>query len=77
MTPLWLLTPNMFINAEDGSFFAQLVSSHDIEQDIQILLAAGLPVGSADSEFGGIDSGVPGKQLSSGFNMFAQLAWYF
>jgi hypothetical protein len=77
MTPLWMLTPNMFINADDGSFFAQLVSSYDLKQDWQLLVAAGLPFGSAGTEYGGIDSGIPGKQLSSGFNVFAQLAWYF
>ena len=77
MTPLWMLTPNVFINASDGSFLAQLVSSYDLKQDWQLLAALSLPIGSTGTEYGGIDSGVPGKQLSSGLNAFAQLAWNF
>ena len=77
MTPLWMLTPNVFLNASDGSFLAQLVSSYDFKQDWQLLAALSLPVGSAGTEYGGIDSGVPGKPLSYGLNVFAQLAWYF
>jgi hypothetical protein len=77
MTPLWLLTPNIFINASDSSFLAQLVSSYDLKQDWQLLAAISLPVGSAGTEFGGIDSGIAGKQLSTELNIFAQLAWYF
>lgn len=77
MTPLWLLTPNAFINLSDGSLLAQLVTSHDLKQDLQILAALSLPVGPDGTEYGGIDSGIPGKQLSSGASIFAQLAWYF
>ncbi|MBE9567217.1 MAG: hypothetical protein IMF14_00885 [Proteobacteria bacterium] len=77
MTPLWLLTPNIFINASDGSFLAQLVSSYDLKQDWQLLAALSLPVGADGTEYGGIDSGIPGKQLSTELNIFAQLAWYF
>jgi len=56
---------------------AQLVSSYDIKQDWQLLAALGIPVGPAGTEFGGIESGVPGKTFSTGLNLFAQLAWYF
>ena len=77
ITPLWLLTPNVFINASDGSMLAQLVSSYDFKQDWRILAALGLPIGSAGTEYGGIDSGVPGKTFSTGLSLFAQLAWYF
>ena len=77
MTPLWLLTPNVFINMNDHSFLAQLVTSYDLKQDWQLLAAIGIPVGAAGTEYGGIDSEVAGKQLSTEFNLFAQLAWYF
>lgn len=77
VTPLWLLTPNIFVNADDGSFLAQLVSSYDFKQDWQLLAAISAPVGDAGTEYGGIDSGVAGKQLSTELNLFAQLAWYF
>jgi hypothetical protein len=77
ITPLWLLTPNVFINASDGSMLAQLVSSYDFKQDWRILAALGVPIGSSGTEYGGIDSGVPGKTFSTGLSLFAQLAWYF
>ena len=77
MTPLWLLTPNVFINAGDGSFLAQLVTSYDLKQNWQVLAALSAPVGASGTEYGGIDSGIAGKQLSTGPGIFAQLAWYF
>jgi hypothetical protein len=77
MTPLWLLTPNVFLNASDGSFLAQLVSAYDLKQDWQLLAAISVPVGAAGTEYGGIDSGVAGRPLSTEFSLFAQLAWYF
>ena len=77
MNPLWILTPNVFINASDASFLAQLVSTYDLQQNWQLLAAISLPVGASGTEYGGIDSGVSGKQLSTEFNLFAQLAWYF
>jgi hypothetical protein len=77
LTPLWMLTPNVFINASDGSMLMQLVSSYDLRQDWRFLSALGLPAGPAGTEYGGIDSGVPGKTLSAGISLFAQLAWYF
>ena len=77
MTPLWLLTPNIFLNASDGSLLAQLVSSYDLKQDVQLLAALGLPAGADGTEYGGIDSGIPGKPLSFGASLFVQLAMYF
>jgi hypothetical protein len=77
ITPLWLVTPNAFINIGDGSFLAQLTTSYDIKQDLLILAALNVPVGAAGTEYGGIDSGLAGKQLSTGASIFAQLAWYF
>lgn len=77
ITPLWLVTPNVFINASDGSFLAQLVSSYDLQQNWQLLAALGIPVGPTGTEYGGIDSGIAGTQLSTSMNIFAQLAWYF
>lgn len=77
ITPLWLLTPNVFINASDGSMLAQLVSSYDFKQDWQLLAALAVPIGASGTEFGGIDSEIPDKTFSTGLNLFAQLAWYF
>jgi hypothetical protein len=77
VTPLWLLTPNVFVNINDGSMLAQLVSTYDFKQDWRLLTALGIPVGAAGTEFGGIDAGVAGKYLSTGLNVYLQLAWYF
>ena len=77
ITPLWLLTPNAFINASDGSMLAQLVSSYDFKQDWQLLAALAVPIGASGTEFGGIDSGIPGETFSTAVSLYAQLAWYF
>jgi hypothetical protein len=77
VTPLWLLTPNVFVNVSDGSMLAQLVSTYDFKQDWRLLTALGIPVGAAGTEFGGIDAGIPGRYFSTGLNVYLQLAWYF
>jgi len=77
MTPLLMLTPNIFINLTDPSALAQLVVSYDWKQDLQVLGALNFPIGPNGSEYGGIDSGQPGLYLSTGPSLFAQLAWYF
>ncbi len=87
MSPLWLLTPNAFVNLSDQSALLQLVSQHDVAQDLQLLLSANIPVGPRGTEFGGIPVDInafliPSAQdgtvyLSTEFGVFAQLAWYF
>ena len=77
LNPLLRLSPNFFINLVDPSALAQLVVASDWKQDIQLLRALNIPLGPDGSEYGGIDSGIAGKQLSTGPSIFAQLAWYF
>jgi len=77
MSPLWLFTPTLFNNLDDHSGLLQLLSLHDIKQDMQMILALNLPYGKTGTEFGGIDSGVPGRPWSVGASAFLQLAWYF
>ncbi len=77
MTPLLLLTPNLFVNLHDPSALAQLVLSYDWKQDIQVLAALGIPIGPDGSEYGGIETSQAGLYLSTGPSLFAQLAWYF
>jgi hypothetical protein len=77
MNPLWLFNPTLFTNINDHSGLLQLTSMHDVKQDMQLILALNLPFGSTGTEFGGIDSGVPGRPLSVGVSGFLQLAWYF
>jgi hypothetical protein len=81
MNPLWMLTPNAFINLSDGSALVQVVSHHDIAQDWQILAALNLPIGSRGTEYGGIETGIENDgdpfYLSTDLSFTFQLAWYF
>jgi len=75
--PLFHLTPNVFVNLSDGSALVQIVTQNDLEQDLVLLGAVGLPVGPSGTEFGGIETDVPGLYLSRGPSLFLQLNWYF
>jgi hypothetical protein len=77
MTPLFMLTPNMFLNLGDSSALVQVVGQYDLAQDWQLLVAGNLPLGADGTEFGGLDTPVEGLQFSSGPSLFAQLAFYF
>jgi hypothetical protein len=77
LAPLWLLTGTVFKNLDDHSMLLQLISQHDLQQDLQLLVGTNLPSGSDGSEFGGIDSGVPDRPLAVSTSVFAELAWYF
>ncbi|MGD9264202.1 MAG: hypothetical protein PVJ71_00335 [Lysobacterales bacterium] len=77
MTPLVLLTPNLFVNLEDPSALAQLVLAWDWQENIQLLGALSVPLGPDGSEYGGIEVEQGGPYLSTGASLFAQLAWYF
>ena len=77
MTPLWMMTPNLFANLDDGSALLQVVTRNSLGDNAEILGAINLPLGPSGSEFGGIEAGLPGIYLSSDFSLFAQFAWYF
>ena len=77
MTPLFVLVPNAFINLEDPSALLQLVTQNSLSDDMTLLGAINLPVGPSGSEFGGPDSAIPGKYLSTGPSLSLQLNWYF
>ncbi len=77
LTPLFLLSPNFFINLDDPSLLAQVVASWDWKQNIQIIAALNIPIGPPGSEYGGIASGVEDRFFSSGPSLYAQLAFYF
>ncbi len=77
LAPLWVLTATLFHNLDDESLLLQIFSRHDLQQDLQLLIALNLPQGEQGSEFGGIDSGTPGRPLSIDESLFLQLAWYF
>ena len=77
MTPLFLLTPNLFVNAVDPSALVQINTQNDLRQDLVLLGSLAIPVGASGTEFGGPDSGIPGAYLSTDLSLFVQLAWYF
>ena len=77
MTPLFMLIPNFFVNLEDPSVLAQVVVQYDWKQNLVVLGALNIPIGSDGTEYGGIESPVDGLYFSTGPSLFAQLAWYF
>ena len=77
LNPRFMLIPNAFINLDDPSALAQFVGQFDWKQNLQLLMALNLPVGSSGTEYGGIETGIEGKYFSSGPGAFVQLAWYF
>jgi hypothetical protein len=77
LTPLWMLTPNIFANLEDGSALFQLVTRYNLSENTEFLGALNLPLGPDGSEYGGIPSGTDGLFLSSDASVFAQFGWYF
>ncbi len=77
MTPLWLLTPTLFLNVEDGSALVQLVSQNDLQENLNFLGSLNIPIGPNGSEYGGIESPLAGRYFSSDLSVFAQIAWYF
>ncbi|RLA26308.1 MAG: hypothetical protein DRQ63_08540 [Gammaproteobacteria bacterium] len=77
LTPLWVLTPNMFTNLEDGSALLQIVSRNNLSQNVEFLGALNVPLGPSGSEFGGIGSEMAGLYFSTDLSLFAQVAWYF
>jgi len=77
VTPLFNLTPKIFINLTDPSALAQVVLAYDWKQNIQLLAALNLPIGPGGTEYGGVDAEIPGLYVSTGSSLFTQLAWYF
>jgi len=77
MTPLWILTPNLFANVADGSALLQIVTRNNLSEDMEFIGALNIPLGPDGSEYGGISLDTPGVFLSTDASLFAQLAWYF
>jgi hypothetical protein len=77
MTPLWSVTPILFINLTDPSALLQVVTSYSLSENLVFLGSVNVPMGPDGSEFGGIESGLPDRYLSRSAGLFAQIAWYF
>ncbi len=77
VTPLWLLTPIVFLNMEDGSALVQIVSQNDLKENLAFLGSLNVPVGPKGTEYGGLELGIADRYLSTDLSVFAQIAWYF
>ncbi len=77
MTPLWTLTPTLIGNVDDPSALLQIVTQYSLGDNATFLGSINLPMGGNGTEFGGPESGIPGRYLSFDVGVFAQLAWYF
>lgn len=77
MSPLWMLTPTLISNIDDPSALLQVVTQYSLGDNATFLGSLNLPLGGNGTEFGGPESGIPGRYLSFDIGLFAQLAWYF
>jgi hypothetical protein len=77
MSPLLMMTPTLIANVDDPSALFQFVTQYSLGDNMTFLGSLNLPLGSKGTEFGGPESGVPGRYLSYDLGVFAQLAWYF
>ena len=77
VTPLFLVTPNLFLNVGDPSGLVQFVMQNDLREDLLLFTAVNVPFGADGTEFGGIPSTIPGLFLSNDLSLFAQLRWYW
>jgi len=77
VTPLFLLTPNVFLNVADPSALVQVVFQNDLRENLLLWSAVNVPIGSDGTEFGGAATEIPGLYLSSGPSASVQLVWYW
>lgn len=77
MSPLWTVTPTVVSNIDDPSALLQLVTQYSLGDNLAFLGSVNLPLGGNGTEFGGPESGIPGRYLSYDVGVFAQIAWYF
>jgi hypothetical protein len=77
MSPLWMLTPTVLTSVNDSSGLLQLVTQYSLSDNMTFLGSLNIPMGANGTEFGGPESGIPGRYLSMDAGVFAQFAWYF
>ena len=77
MTPLWILTPTLISSIDDPSALLQVVTQYSLGDNATFLGSLNVPLGGNGTEFGGPETGIPGRYLSLDVGVFAQLAWYF
>jgi hypothetical protein len=76
-TPLFTLTPNLFWNLNDSSARLQLVPQYSLGDNLVLLGAVNIPIGPNGTEYGGLETEVPGEYFSTDLAAFVQIGWYF
>jgi hypothetical protein len=76
-SPLLMITPTLISNLDDPSALFQFVTQYSLGDNLTFLGSLNIPIGANGTEFGGPESGIPGRYLSFDAGLFAQLAWYF
>lgn len=66
MTPLVNLSPVALVNLSDPSALLQLTAAVSLADNATFTGSLNLPVGAAGTEYGGIESPVPGRTLAAG-----------
>ncbi len=77
LTPLWTVSPVFLVNLQDPSSLLQVTAQGSLGDNAVFIGTVNVPLGKNGSEFGGIESGLPGRFLSQGPGVFLQFAWYF
>ena len=77
VTPLWTISPVLLVNLQDPSSLLQVTAQGSLGDNAVLIGTVSVPFGSDGSEFGGIESGLPDRYLSTGPGLFLQFAWYF
>jgi len=77
LTPLWLATPALFTNLNDQSALLQLGSQYSLAQNWQLTAALNIPLGSKNTEYGGLKISAGGPTIATDGGVFIQLAFYY
>lgn len=77
LEPRWLLSPTLFWNLDDYSALLQLISTFDWKENFTVLAGFNLAIGSLGTEYGGIETPVPGVYTGVPNSVYLQLAYYF
>ena len=77
VTPLFTLTTQLFWNTGDGSALLQIINQNSLGDELVLLGALSVPMGADGTEYGGIETNMPGTYYSSDLSLFLQLGWYF
>lgn len=78
LTPLCEVSPTVIANLNDASFYAIMQAAYSLADDLSLVGGAQIPIGPANSEFGGIAlSRAPGPYFEQPMRLYIQLRAYF